>query len=83
MLTADHGWNLSVTPIFYVQEQQELLLIMLQSVNIGCDFSQRKSLSVHVVSTLLSWGITFSMSVKDLTSIGIWEETLWVTLLSS
>ena len=83
MLTVGHGWKLLVTPILYVQEQQELSLITLQLVNIGCDFFQRKSLSVHAVSTLLSWGITFSTSVEGLTSIEIREEILWVTSLSS
>jgi len=49
---------------------------MLQLVNIGCNFSQRKILSVYVVFILLSQGITFSMSIEDLTITGIQEEIL-------
>jgi len=56
-------------PTYYVQELQEQLPIMLQSVNIDFTSSLEKNLVIYVVFTLLRQDDTFFTSVEDLTSI--------------
>jgi len=56
-------------PTHYVQELQEQLPIMLQSVNIDFTSALEKNLVIYVVFTLLRQDDTFFTSVEDLTSI--------------
>jgi len=71
----DCGSKLSVTRTYYVHMLQELLQIMLLSVNTDLGFSLGKNLSVYVAYTLLNQDAIFFMIVVDLMVIGIWEET--------
>ena len=71
----DYGSKLLATQIHYVCMLQELLQIMLLSVNTGLGSSLRKNLSVHVAYILLNQDAISFMSVVDLMVIGIWEGT--------
>ena len=68
------GSNTLGIRIFFAQEQQEQLSIMLQLVNTGWDFSVRKISVVYAVTTPLKLGGIFFMSAKGLTNTGIQEE---------
>jgi len=69
------SFKLSVTPTLYVHEQSELLPIMLRLVSTDYNFSQTWNSLAHVTTILSKQEGTYCTSVKDLTGIGIREET--------
>jgi len=71
MSKVDHGSKLLVTRTHYVYMLQELLQIMLLSVNTDLGFSLEKNLGVHVAYTLLDQDAISFMIVVDLIVIGI------------
>ena len=79
MLKKVHGLSTLDTLIPYVQELQEWLLIMLLLANIDWNFSSGKTSATHVTTILLNLDSIFFLSIKDITSIGIQEETQLVT----
>jgi len=75
MSKVDRGSKLLVTQTHYVHMLQELLQIMLLSVNTDLGFSLEKNLSVHMAYTLLNQDTISFMIVVDLMVIGIQEGT--------
>ena len=75
MSKVDRGSKLLVTWTHYVCMLQELLQIMLLSVNTDLGFSLGKNLSIHATYTLLNQDAISFMIVVDLMVIGIQEET--------
>ena len=72
----EHGCNILVIPICYVQELQEQSPIILLLENIDFVSSLERNLALCVVSILSKQDTTSFMSAEDLTSIGIQEE-IW------
>jgi len=75
MSKVDYGSKLSATWTYYVHMLQELLQIMLLSVNTDLGSFLEKNLSIHVAYTLLNQDTISFMSMVDLMVIGIKEGT--------
>ena len=69
------SFKLSVTLIHYALEPPELLPIILQLVNIDCDFFQTWSSNVHVTTIQLKQEGMYYTNVIDLMGIGTHIET--------
>ena len=67
------------TPIHFMQELLELLLIMLLLVNIDLSFSIKKTFHIHIDYIQLNPDDISCMSVRSSIIIGIWEETQLLT----
>ena len=75
MSKVDCGLKISATWTYYMHVLQELLQIMLLSVNTDLGSFLEKNLSIHVAYTLLNQNTISFMSVVDLIVIGIQEGT--------
>jgi len=69
------GFKLSVTLIRYASALSEQLPTTLLSESTGYDFSLTWILHVHAITILSNQGDIYYTSAKDLTGIGIPEET--------
>ena len=80
MLETVHGLSILDIQTLFVQEWQELLLIILLLVNIDWDSFFRKISAICIVTILSKQDVISYMSAEDITSIGIQGET-WLAIL--